>query len=47
MAATLKSAIIVFMSEANENMHRSVPVSTSIFSGKQDPSEQLDVHKQH
>lgn len=35
------------MSEAKENMHRSVPVSLSIFSGKQNPPEQLDTHKQH
>lgn len=36
-----------FMSEPRENMHQSVPVSTSIFWGKQDAPEQLDVHKQH
>lgn len=46
MAAKFKSAIIYFMSETKEIMHWSVPISTSIFSGKQDPPEQLDVHKQ-
>lgn len=45
-ATTLKSAVIFFMSEANEDLHWSVFVSASMFSGKQDLSEQLDVHKQ-
>lgn len=45
-ATTLKSALIFFMSDANKDLRWSVFVSTSIFSGKQDPPEQLDVRKQ-